>query len=146
MKLLPSHASPPLTALRSQKRHFQKPTTIRCPIKAHGSHTVLHHRGLRSWQRSRNPPEHIILPGAVSPVSEKSLRLSAKKPKRKRLPCGCHSHLAPWGYLYATHAFSQIFSVFNLLLARCCHAFETWCWRWVYPWSKYSRWVNFTSE
>lgn len=60
-KLLPSHVTQHVTALMSQKRHLQKPATIKCPMQANGSCMALYHWGLSngcSW----NTPEHIILP------------------------------------------------------------------------------------
>lgn len=113
-------------------------------MQARGSRWVLHHRGLNSQRCSRNSPEHIILPAGCFPTLRDRPATKCPWKEAKEEETFLQLSYAPrsWGYLYATHAFPQIFFFFNWPFPRSCSEFEAWCWRLIYLWSKYSRWIN----
>lgn len=127
MKLLLSHASPPVTAqvFSSETWHHQ------VPVQACDSHTRL-----CSWN---------TLGTASCPDTALPAGAHATKPQMNRLFSSFHFPLCPWAYLHRTHGLIQIFSLFNLLLHGYCHDFELWYRRRMCLWctdDKFYIWIN----
>lgn len=133
MKLLLSHASPPVTAqVFSSEPGKPVPLTHFCATTGSAHETP--------WA------QHPACGLCSQPRDCPSSRCTCNKASHKwRFPYSFHCPLCPWSYLHRTHVLIQIFSFFNLFLHRYCHDFEIWYWRRMCLWctdDKFYIWIN----